>query len=216
MIALCRYIADDTLHSLRWVAPVLVFFLFEGLLDASAGPVLPTYAASAAGMFFLAIWLTVLACTTESAIQEDITSVSVGSRARVRIAKMLVAYSECLCISALAVAVPALLTSSATSAEQDLAGAIAHSLTALFGVAIGSLCSRPIVERTAWAVLVGASVGLVDVVIPNGPPIRQVLVLLNETRPQHLLALLLLIALESVAISLVITVATLRISKLRT
>ena len=216
MIALCRYVAADTSRSLRWVAPLLVLFLFEGVLFASAGPVLATYAASAAAIFFFAVWLSVLVCNTESEIQEDITAVTVGSRARVRIAKMVVAYSGCLLLSVIATAVPAVVTSAGTPFDWVLAGAIAQALTGLLGVALGALCSRPIVERTAFAVLVGASVGLADIVIPNGPPIRQLLVLFNETNPHHLLTLVTLIALESVAISLVIVFATLRIMMAKT
>ena len=215
MIAVCRYVAADTLRSLRWVAPVLIFFLFTGINDASAGTVLPTYAASASVMFFVAIWVTVLVCNTESPIQEDITAVTVGGRGRVRIAKIIVAYSGCLVLSALAVIVPPLVTNSLTSSAQVLTGVIAHGVTVLFGVAIGALCSRPIVERTAWAVLVGAVVGLADIVIPNGPPIRQLLVLLNETRPRHLVALVLLIAVETVAICSVIVWSSLRIMRAR-
>lgn len=215
MIALYRYVAADVTRSLRWVAPFLIFCLFDGILDAASGPVLPTYATSAALMFFLAIWVSVLVCTSESAVQEDITAVAVGSRTHVRIAKMAVAFAGCLLLSALAVAVPAIVTGARTPLEVIIAGVIAHALTVLFGVALGTLCSRPIVEHAAWAVLVGALVGLCDIVIPNGPPIRQLLVLFNETAPHHLLALVSLIALESAVISFLIVVASLRIMRYR-
>lgn len=215
MIAICRYVAADTLRSLRWVAPVLIFFVFTGTVDADTGSVLPTYAASATAMFFVAIWLTVLVCNTENPIQEDITAVTVGGRGRVRMAKIIVSFSGCLVLSALAVLVPLLVTSSDTLSAEVLTGLIAHGATVIFGVAIGALCSRPIVDRTAWAVLVGALVGLADIVIPNGPPVRQVLVLLNETKPHHLVALTLLIAVESLAICSVILWLSLRIIRSR-
>ncbi|MGO9343710.1 MAG: hypothetical protein ACLP6E_14510 [Acidimicrobiales bacterium] len=215
MIALCRYIAADTARSLRWVPPLIVFSVFEGIFDASAGQVLPAYAASAALMFFLAIWLSVVVCTTESPVQEDITSVAIGSRGRVRIAKMVVAFAACLLLSALAVAIPTIVTGASTSFDDILAGLVAVSLTVLFGVALGALCSRPIFEQAAWAVLVGGLVGIADIVIPYGPPIRQLLVLLNETNPRHLLGLVLLIAIESAAMSLVIVVSSLRIMRNR-
>lgn len=215
MIALCGYVAADTTRSLRWVAPVIVFSLFEGIFDATTGQVLPTYAASVALMFFVAIWLSVVVCTTESEVQEDITSVAVGGRARVRIAKMIVAYAGCLALSAFAVAIPAIVTGASTSVDDVLAGLVALGLTVLFGVALGSICSRPIFERTAWAVLVGGLVGLADIVVPDGRPIRQLLVLLNETTPHHLLALVVLIALESAIISFVTAIASLRIMRAR-
>jgi hypothetical protein len=215
VIALCRYVADDTSRSLRWVAPVLVFSIFEGIFDATSGQVLATYAASATLMFFVAIWLSVVVCNTESAVQEDITSVTVGGRGRVRIAKMIVTFAACTLLSVLAVAVPPIVSDATTPLYDIVSGLIALGLTVLFGVVLGSLCSRPIIERTAWAVLVGALVGLADIVIPYGPPIRQLLVLLNETAPRHLFALVVLIALESVLISLLMVVAALRIMRYR-
>jgi hypothetical protein len=213
VIALCRYVADDTSRSLRWVAPVLVFSIFEGIFDATSGQVLATYAASASLMFLVAIWLGVVVCNTESEVQEDITSVTVGGRARVRIAKMIVAVAACLLLSVIAVCVPPIVSDATTPLYDIVTGLIALSLTVLFGVSLGSLCSRPIIERTAWAVLVGALVGLADIVIPDGPPTRQLLVLLNETAPRHLLALVVLIALESAVISFVLVVASLRIMR---
>ncbi len=209
MIALCRYIAANTARSLRWVPPLIVFSVFEGIFDATAGQVLPAYAVSAALMFFVAIWLSVVVCTTENPVQEEITSVAVGGRSRVRIAKMIVAYAVCLLLSALAVAIPTIVTGASTPLYDVLAGLVAVGLTILFGVALGAVCSPPIFEQAAWAVVVGGLVGIADIVIPQGPPLRQLLVLLNETNPHHLLALVFLIGLESAAISLVIVVASL-------
>lgn len=216
MIPLGRYVAAETTRSMRWITPILFFCLIEAVLAAAAGPVLPNYAASAAAMFFLGIWVSVLVCNSESAVQEDITIVTVGGRARVRIAKLAVAYAGCLLLSTLAVAIPATLPGADPTFDTIVAGTVAHGATVLFGVALGALFSRPIVERTAWAVLFGIGVGLADIVIPNGPPVRQLLVLLNETSPHHLVAQVLLIAFESAAISFVIVVASLRIMTART
>jgi hypothetical protein len=128
---------------------------------------------------------------------------------------MIVTFAACTLLSVLAVAVPPIVSDATTPLYDIVSGLIALGLTVLFGVALGSLCSRPIIERTAWAVLVGALVGLADIVIPYGPPIRQLLVLLNETAPRHLFALVVLIALESVLISLLMVVAALRIMRYR-
>ena len=111
--------------------------------------VLPTYAMSAAALFFISTWLTVIVSNSESAVQEDVTATTVGGRTKVRLAKLLVAYLGCLVLAALALIVPPLITSAPTTLSQLLVGGAAMGVTALFGVALGALCSRPIVQRSA-------------------------------------------------------------------
>lgn len=78
-------------------------------------------------------------------------------------------------------------------------------MTALAGVMLGTLCSRPIIGRTAWALLFAVVLDLADVVVPNGPPTRQILVLFNQTHPSQLALDLLLVAIETVAIGAVMS-----------
>lgn len=215
MTALVRYVGATVGRSLRWVAPFLVFVLCEVVLDSDVGDVLPTYALSAAALFFVATWLSVVVGNSESAVQEDVTVTAAGGRGRVRVAKLLVAYAGCLVLGGLGLVVPAVVTSGRVSVTDVVAGGIAQALTALFGVALGSLCTRPVVDRTSWAVLVGAVVGLADVAVPQAPPIRQLLALLGETSPRHLGVLLLAIALETAVLSVLMVACALRISATR-
>ncbi len=215
MIALVRYVGATVTRSLRWVAPFLLFVLCEVVLDSAVGDVLPTYALSSAALFFVAAWLSVVVGNSEGTVQGDVTATAAGGRWRVRLAKLFVAYAGCLVLGGLALVVPALVTSARVGATDVVAGAVAQAVTALFGVALGSLCSRPIVDRTSWAVLAVAAVGTADVVVPQAPPIRQLLTLLGETSPRHLGVLLFGITSETVVLSVVVVACAARISATR-
>ena len=56
-----------------------------------------------------------------------------------------------------------------------LAGLAAHLLAVLGGLAFGSVLSRPVLDRRAWAVLAGACCCLGEIVIPGAPPARQLI-----------------------------------------
>ncbi len=51
----------------------------------------------------------------------------------------------------------------------------AHLLAILAGLAFGSVLSRPVVDRRAWAVLAGACCCLGEILIPGAPPTRLLL-----------------------------------------
>lgn len=79
------------------------------------------------------------------------------------------------------------------------------------GVALGALVSRPLVSRRAWSVLLGAAVCIAVVIVPHGPPARQLLVLFNETGSLGLP--IVLIGAETVVIAIVAVSASLRIAE---
>lgn len=213
MKALVRYVWTDTLRSQRWVAPILCFAAVESIICTQTGSVLPTYAISAAALLFIATWLSIVTVNNEDPIQQSITVVCAGSQAKVRLAKLLVAFSVAVLLGLLAVIGPPLASSSGTTITDVLAGISAQLLTALTGVALGALLSRPLVSRRALSVLVGAAVCLATVIIPYGPPTRQILVLFNKTGSFALGALLLLISVETVLIAAVAISVSLRVAQ---
>jgi len=213
VIPLCRYVTREVAHSLRWIAPVLLFAVAQAVLATGDGGVLSTYAMSATVLFFSATWLTVVACNVEPPAQEDITVVTVGSRARVRLAKLLVAYTGCLALDIVGLVVPAAVAPVAPTPTQLAVGALSQAATALLGMGVGALCSRPLVRHTAWAVLLGVTVGLADVVVPNGPPIRQLLDLLNEPNPRDLLLLVAAVTAETSVLAAVAVLSSLRVPR---
>lgn len=209
MIALVAYLWRIALTSQRWTAPLIFYLGAVGVLSATTGELLPSYAGVAVALFFVSIWWTVLALNAEEAEQVPVTVTSAGSFARVRLAKLTVAYLGSVLLGLVGLAGPALASPSGATAAQIGAGAGAFLITALAGTAIGGFCARPVVQRTAWAVLLGVLLGMADVLVPYGPPSRQVLVLLNGSVRLWLLGP---IAIETVLLASLALLASVRLA----
>jgi hypothetical protein len=201
MIALVRYVGTDTLRSQRWVAPLLCFGAIDSIIGAQTGSVLPSYAIEAAALLFIAIWLTVVVVNNEDPIQQTITEVCAGSQTKLRISKLVVSLVLGIALGLLGMIAPTILTGSPTTTKEVAAGFGAQVITAVMGVTFGAICSRPIVRRRSWSVLLGVLLGMATVLIPHGPPTRQLLVLFNETGHLALGLPVLLIGLETLVIA---------------
>jgi hypothetical protein len=214
--ALARYIAADTARSQRWLPPLLVYAVFCAFnlaADGSArGNALPTLATAAAALLPISIWLTVVIGNCEDPVQATITAATVGGEARLRFAKLLVALLAAAALGLVSTVVGWLDTSSlGVTGFRDLgAGLAAHLLAAVVGVAVGAWCMRPILDRRAWAVLIGLAATMVEVLVPHCPPVRQFLVLFGQAEPAHLAAGIALIALQSLLIAAVLVAGALR------
>jgi hypothetical protein len=53
------------------------------------------------------------------------------------------------------------------------AGLAAHLLASAAGLAFGSVLSRPVLDRRAWAVVAGTACCLAEVLVPGAPPVGQ-------------------------------------------
>lgn len=215
MIALVRYSAADVLRSQRWVAPVLTFLAVEAVIAAGNGTVLPTYAVSAVALLFMTTWITVVTLNVEDPIQETVTAVAAGGRTAPRLAKMVVAYGFGAALAVVALVVPPVVSTDSVTIGHAGAGLGALLLSILAGVAIGALCSRPIVSRTAWAVIAGLTLCLVDALVPGLPPGRQLLENFDSDHVRDLASRLSVTALETVALVAVLVVASLRLARAR-
>ncbi len=212
---LLKYIWSDALRGHGWIAPVLCFFVVEAAICAQTGSVLPTYAVSAIALLFMSTWITVLTVNSEDPIQQSITIVTAGGISTVRLAKLCIAFLAGIALSVVGLVGPLVATSFDANLSDVAAGAVAQILTTMTGVAVGALLSRPLVAKRAWAVLVGFGVCLATVVIPHGPPSRQLLVLLNNPGGIGLAPAMFLIALETMAIAIVAVGASLRLAQRR-
>lgn len=213
MSALVRYVWTDALRSQRWVAPILSFGVVEAIVCAQAGSVLPTYAAMAAVLLFIATWLSIVTVNNEDPIQQSVTVVCAGSLSKVRLAKVTVALLVATMLGIVGTIGPPLASSDGTTVVHAFAGLAAQLLAALTGVALGALCSRPLISRRAWSVLIGFGVCLATVIIPYGPPTRQLLLVFNQTGSYPLGIPLLLIGIETVVLAVVVVGASLRIAR---
>ena len=212
MIALLRYVAADAFRSQRWVAPLLGFAAIDAVVSAQTGSVLPSYAIAAAALLFIATWLTVILVNNEDPVQQGITEVCAGSQAKVRLSKLMVSLSIAVVFGFLGMIAPTVLSSSPSTAKDVVAGICAQTITALMGVTFGALCSRPILRRRSWSVLMGVLLGMATILIPHGPPTRQLLVLFNETGHLALGPPVLLIGVETILLAGLLTAWSLRLA----
>jgi len=215
MRALVRYVGADALRSQRWLAPLLSYLAVLAVLDATSGPVRSTYATSAVLLVPVATWVTVVVNQSEDPVQTWITTTSAGSDTRLRLAKLVTAGLGCAALGAVAVVAPVLTTSHHWSATDLGLGTLAHLLCGAVGVAFGALCSRPVIRRTAWAVLAATALSLADVLIPNAPPARQLLALLEAAHPGHLGASLAVTSVETVAVCALVTAGAVTLAQRR-
>ena len=215
MKALVRYVGADALRNQHWLAPLLTYLAALAVLDATNGPVRSTYAASAALLVPIATWVTVVVNQSEDPVQTSITVVNAGSDIRVRLAKLVTAGLGCLALVALAMVAPLLTTSHRWSATDLGLGVVAHLLCGGLGVAFGAVCSRPVLRRTAWAVLAAVALCLADVLIPNCPPAHQLLALPASDHPRHVAASLAVTSVETVLVCAVLVAAAVAVAQRR-
>ena len=141
MTALVRYVAADALRAERWAAPVLVFLAATASFNAGGGSALSCYGFTAAVLLPVALWLTVSVSNSEDPVQEAVTAVTVGSAARVRLAKLLSAALVCAVLAVVSL-VWSPVAGNPSSPRSVLAGAVAHAVTIAAGVAFGAVLSR--------------------------------------------------------------------------
>lgn len=214
MTALVRYLLADTARGQRWIAPVLAFLASVVTLDASGGPVLPDYAATSVTLLPAVLWLTVVVNHGEDPVQADITATTAGGTTRLAAAKLATAFLGALALAVLALGWP-LLVGAHPTARAIAAGAAAHCLTALAGVGLGALASRPVIRRTGWAVLLGVALTLAEILVPHCPPAAQLLTVLDHpTGP--LTPPLLLLAAQTAALTATAILLARRLARLRT
>jgi hypothetical protein len=213
MIALVKYVGWDTLRSQRWVAPLLCFAAVDAVIGAQSGAVLPSYALGAAALLFVATWLTVVIVNNEDPIQQSITEVCSGNPTRVRVSKLAVSFAIAIALGVLGMVAPTITAGSPITPKVVVAGACAQIITALTGVAFGAVCSRPIIRRRSWSVLLGVLLGMATVLLPHGPPTRQLLVLFNQTGHVTLGASVLLIGVETLLLAGLVTTWSLRLAR---
>jgi len=82
-------------------------------------------------------------------------------------------------------------------------------------VAFGAICSRAIILRGSWSVLLGVLLGMATVLIPHGPPTRQLLVLFNETGYFAIGPPVPLIGIETLLLAGIATAWSLRVARKR-
>jgi len=215
MTALVRYLAACCLNAQRWVAPGVVFVLSLAITFVNGGDPLTTVAEGATWLFPITAWVTVLTLNDEDPSQAAITAASAGGPGRAHAAKLIVAAAAGAAMAVLSVLLAWATTASAFTVDDLAAAVVSHLLAVAGGVALGSICARPVIARTGWAVLAIIALSAVDLAVPDAPPARIVLAALANTHPGQLWPALALAAAEVALLAVVLVGVSSLVSRRR-
>lgn len=184
MIALFRYLMVEFLHSQRYLPPLLVFLGAVGIASPSTGALLPSYAIAAAFVLICGTWLTMALVHSEEPVQRGITTVTTGSARRVLAATVLVAMAGCAFLTIVGLLLP-LVTGTQTGVSMAmLVGAAAQLACACIAIPLGLLCSRLIIRRLGYALVIALAAVMILLMAPWASPFHSLFTLMaHATEP---------------------------------
>ena len=167
MIAVFRYVMATVLHSQRYVAPGIFFISVVAILTASdSGPLLQTYSASAGTMLASAVWLTVAVAGVEEPVGRSVLVAAVGRSRDVLLATVAVVFAFCLALAAIGLVYPVYSGSHEVGWPTVGLGVVAELTCACVGIGLGLLCSRLVVPRPGFSMVLGVTLVLATLVLP--------------------------------------------------
>ncbi|WP_037275076.1 hypothetical protein [Kibdelosporangium aridum] len=211
MTPLVRYLVSDVLRTQRWAAPLLAYLAVLLIIGPPTGPVLPTYAMASAALVPIGMWVTVVVMHNEEPQQAAITMAVNGGFNRVWLAKVLAAL---VFTGVLALVSLVWLTATSVQFQHIGVGAVDFAMTALTGVAFGTLISRPVMPKVAWTVLVGLGICFAQLFIRQAPPVNA-LIDLYATDTPGATSTVMLIGVESVVLSALVIFLAHRVARTR-
>ncbi|MFF3305360.1 ATP-binding cassette domain-containing protein [Streptomyces sp. NPDC002908] len=174
-----RYHVALLARSQRWLAPVLLYAAVLGVGLRPGQPVLDSLGYAAAALVPVAAWLARLCVTQEPPAARTVTASAAGP-SRAHVASLLAALGSALALGVAGTGITLLISEpSSTGHTVDvplppaaLAGLLATACCALLGTAVGALCSRPVLRRRGWSLLV-TLLGVLLALVGRGSPARE-------------------------------------------
>ncbi|MFD0025868.1 ABC transporter [Streptomyces sp. NPDC058382] len=175
--ALVRYQAAMLVRSQSWLAPVLLYVAFFGVGIRPGQPVLDSLGYAAAGLLPVTAWLVRICVNQEPPAARNVVAAAVGGQPRAHLASLL-APLGCAGLLATAATAFVLLISEPSDTRHrvriplpaaGLAGLLAALCCVLLGVAVGALCTRPLLNRRGWSVAATLTAALLALVTGGSP-----------------------------------------------
>lgn len=190
MIALIRYALATLLHSQRYLPPTLLFVAGLAVFGGSDnGPLVPVYAICAGALFVCGTWLTVALVNVEDPVLRSVTVVNAGRSGRVLAATVCGALAGCLVLAVVGLGYPLVTGQHPVTPVALLLGVEAQLTAACTGVAVGLLCSRLVIGRPGYSLVVALALVLVLLLARGVPPVNTLVRLLSEERaPEAMVA----------------------------
>ena len=175
-----RYQLALLAHSQRYLPPVLAFLVVLGILYSDpGGPPTPEFAVSAGAMLVLASWLTIALVDAEDPVQRLITLTHARRASRVVGGVIAAVLAFCGLLTVLSLVLSVVVHHGESARGLGL-GLIAHVACALTGTAIGLPCSRLLVPRIGYTVLLALAVLILVVRAPWLPLVNPMLRALTD------------------------------------
>jgi hypothetical protein len=173
MSALFRYTLSTMLHSQRYLAPVLLFMGAVAVVSSNdSGPLAPTYALCGAILLICSTWLTIALISVDDPVHRAITVVNAGRSLNVLFASIAVAFASSLVLTVFGLVFPLLVGSHALTTGDLVLGLEAHLTCAAAGIAIGLICSRLVIRRQGYALVVAIGLVAAILLVPGLPPVH--------------------------------------------
>lgn len=176
MRALTRYVLALLGRGQTYVPPLLLYAAAIVVLTTNdLGPLVGSYSACALTLFTCLVWLTVTVVNAQTPTQRAVTIVAAGNDRRVLVADTVAATVLCGVLTVVGLLYPVFGGEHEVTATAVAVGALAQIACGLTGIACGLVCSRPVVPRTGYAVVLASALTGVVVVAalpPVGPVIR--------------------------------------------
>ncbi|MET9595829.1 ATP-binding cassette domain-containing protein [Streptomyces sp. NPDC006516] len=216
-----RYHLALLARSQRWLAPVLLYAAVLGVGLRPGQPVLDSLGYAAAALVPVAAWLARLCVTQEPPAARTVTASAAGP-SRAHVASLLAALGSALALGVAGTGITLLISEpSSTGHTVDvpippaaLAGLLAAACCALLGTAVGALCSRPVLRRRGWSLLV-TLLGVLLALVGRGSPAREAVTGLVSGSATGTVRVPLLPLGVAVAVAVTVAALTSRIASLR-
>jgi hypothetical protein len=184
MGALIRYNLAAVVHGQRYVAPLLLFVIVLSIFTINdSGALTGAYTVSASCLLVALCWLTVTIVNHEDPVRRAVQSVVAGGSGRVLLAEVLLALLFGVVLAVVGLIYP-IVSGDHTWGAADLGAGLLAQLTCVFtGTAIGILCSRLVVPRPGYSLLLALVVVIALPLTPGLPPVNPMLRLMSTDRP---------------------------------
>jgi len=174
--ALIRYYGAATIHGQRYLAPLLFDVAVLCVFTINdAGPLIGSYVVSAASLLLTACWLTVTIVNLEDPVRRAITLVAAGGAGRVLAAETGLALLAGVGLIGVGTVFPIVSGTHSVTFGDIAVGVLAQATTTAVGIAVGLLCSRLVVPRPGYSLLLALVVIVAVPLTPGLPPVHSML-----------------------------------------
>ncbi|AGL14046.1 hypothetical protein [Actinoplanes sp. N902-109] len=181
MTATIRYYLAATIHGQRYLGPLLLFGCALAVFTINdIGPLTGSYVVSAGSLLLAMCWLTVTIANLEDPARRAITVVTAGGPGRALAAVALLALLAAGVLIGVGTVFPIVSGHHVVTGTAVVSGVLAQAVAAWVGIGVGLLCSRLVVPRPGYSLLLALAAVMAVPLVPGLPPVNPVLRLMSH------------------------------------